>query len=221
MTRAATEFIAPLTFEALTGRPVHTALIAQGHALDHIKLARAADAVVVAPATADFCARAAHGRADDLLAAILLATEARVLLVPAMNDRMWAHKQTQAQRGASARDRLHGARSRSRCARRGRGKRRGAHAGAGDDCRARGAAARAMRRSRDETSSSPPAPRASWSIPCACSRIAAAVAWASHSRPLRGVAARTSRSSPARSKSRCRWARRSCASRRRRRCRAR
>ncbi|HMI58404.1 MAG TPA: bifunctional phosphopantothenoylcysteine decarboxylase/phosphopantothenate--cysteine ligase CoaBC [Gemmatimonadaceae bacterium] len=95
MTRAATEFIAPLTFEALTGRPVHTALIAEGHALDHIKLARAADAVVVAPATADFCARAAHGRADDLLAAILLATEARVLLVPAMNDRMWAHKQTQ------------------------------------------------------------------------------------------------------------------------------
>ena len=94
MTRAATEFIAPLTFEALTGRPVHTALIAQGHALDHIKLAKAADAIVVAPATADFCARAAHGRADDLLAAILLATEARVLLVPAMNDRMWAHPQT-------------------------------------------------------------------------------------------------------------------------------
>jgi phosphopantothenoylcysteine decarboxylase / phosphopantothenate---cysteine ligase len=94
MTRAATEFIAPLTFEALTGRPVHTALIAQEHALDHIKLARQAHAVVVAPATADFCARAAHGRADDLLAAILLATEARVLLVPAMNDRMWAHPQT-------------------------------------------------------------------------------------------------------------------------------
>ena len=94
LTRAAAEFIAPLTFEALTGRPVHTALMAQGHALDHIKLARAAHAVVVAPATADFCARAAHGRADDLLAAVLLATEARVLLVPAMNDRMWAHPQT-------------------------------------------------------------------------------------------------------------------------------
>jgi len=94
MTRAATEFIAPLTFEALTGRPVHTALIAEGHALDHIRLARSAHAVIVAPATADFCARAAHGRADDLLAAILLATEARVLLVPAMNDRMWAHPQT-------------------------------------------------------------------------------------------------------------------------------
>lgn len=94
MTKSATEFIAPLTFEALTGRPVHTALIAQGHALDHIKLAKAADAIVVAPATADFCARAAHGRADDLLAAILLATEAPVLICPAMNDRMWAHPQT-------------------------------------------------------------------------------------------------------------------------------
>jgi phosphopantothenoylcysteine decarboxylase/phosphopantothenate--cysteine ligase len=94
MTKTATEFIAPLTFEALTGRPVHTALIAQGHALDHIRLAKSADAIVVAPATADFCARAAHGRADDLLAAILLATEARVLIVPAMNDRMWAHPQT-------------------------------------------------------------------------------------------------------------------------------
>jgi phosphopantothenoylcysteine decarboxylase/phosphopantothenate--cysteine ligase len=94
MTKAATEFIAPLTFEALTGRQVHTALVAQGHALNHIKLAKAADAIVVAPATADFCARAAHGRADDLLAAILLATEARVLIVPAMNDRMWAHPQT-------------------------------------------------------------------------------------------------------------------------------
>jgi phosphopantothenoylcysteine decarboxylase / phosphopantothenate---cysteine ligase len=95
MTRTATEFIAPLTFEALTGRPVHTALVAAGHALDHIKLAKAAHAVVVAPATADFCARAAQGRADDLLAAVLLATEAPVLLVPAMNDRMWAHPQTQ------------------------------------------------------------------------------------------------------------------------------
>src|SRR3990170_3191231 len=54
-------------------------------------VARAADLVVVAPATADFLARAAHGRADDLLSACLLATSAPVLLVPAMNDRMWAH----------------------------------------------------------------------------------------------------------------------------------
>ncbi len=69
LTRSASEFIGAITFEALTGRPVHTALIAEGHALDHIKLARAADAVVVAPATADFRARAAHGHADELLPA--------------------------------------------------------------------------------------------------------------------------------------------------------
>lgn len=95
MTRAATQFIAPLTFEALTGRAVHTDLFAPGRALDHIHLAREADALVVAPATADFLARAAHGRADDLLAACLLATTAPVLLFPAMNDAMWAHPQTQ------------------------------------------------------------------------------------------------------------------------------
>ena len=83
-----------MTFEALTGRQVYTELIEAGHALDHIKLARAAHAVVVAPATADFLARAATGRADDLLSACLLATTAPVLLVPAMNDRMWAHAQT-------------------------------------------------------------------------------------------------------------------------------
>jgi len=96
MTRAATEFVGPVTFEALTGRPVHTGLFDAGRALDHIRLAREADAVVVAPATADFMARAATGQADDLLTACLLATEAPVLLVPAMNDRMWAHAQTQA-----------------------------------------------------------------------------------------------------------------------------
>ncbi|MBC7895362.1 MAG: bifunctional phosphopantothenoylcysteine decarboxylase/phosphopantothenate--cysteine ligase CoaBC [Cytophagaceae bacterium] len=94
LTRSAQEFVGAVTFEALTGRAVHTALIAAGHALDHIKLARAADGVVVAPATADFLARAAQGQADDLLTACLLATTAPVLLVPAMNDRMWAHPQT-------------------------------------------------------------------------------------------------------------------------------
>lgn len=91
LTRAATEFIGAITFEALTGRQVHTALIASGHALDHIALARAAQLVVVAPATADFLARAVGGHADDLLSACLLATTAPTLLVPAMNDRMWAH----------------------------------------------------------------------------------------------------------------------------------
>jgi len=91
LTRSASEFIGAITFEALTGRPVHTALIEPGHALDHIKLARAADAIIVAPATADFLARAVHGHADDLLSACLLATTAPVLLAPAMNDRMWSH----------------------------------------------------------------------------------------------------------------------------------
>lgn len=95
MTRAATQFIAPVTFEALTGRAVHTDLFSPGRALDHIHLARDADALVVAPATADFLARAAHGRADDLLAACVLATTAPVILCPAMNDAMWAHAQTQ------------------------------------------------------------------------------------------------------------------------------
>lgn len=97
LTRSATEFVSSITFEALTGRPAHTGggLFDPGRALEHIKLAKAADAIVVAPATADFLARAATGQSGDLLTAVLLATEAPVLLVPAMNDRMWAHPQTQ------------------------------------------------------------------------------------------------------------------------------
>ena len=96
LTRAATEFIGAITFEALTGRQAHTGLFDPGHALDHITLARTADAIVVAPATADLMARAATGQADDLLTACLLAAQAPVLIVPAMNDRMWAHAQTKA-----------------------------------------------------------------------------------------------------------------------------
>jgi len=96
MTRAAAEFVGAVTFEALTGRPVHTGLFDPGRALDHIALARSAQAAVIAPATADFMARAAMGQADDLLTATLLATTAPVLVVPAMNDRMWAHAQTAA-----------------------------------------------------------------------------------------------------------------------------
>ena len=94
MTPAATEFVGPVTFEALTGRAVHTGLFDPGRALEHIKLAREADAIIVAPATADFMARAATGQAGDLLTACLLAAECPVLLVPAMNDHMWAHPQT-------------------------------------------------------------------------------------------------------------------------------
>jgi len=95
MTRGAREFVGPITFEAITGRPVYTEIFGPGHALDHIKLAREAAVIVVAPATADFVGRAAHGLADDLLTACLLAATGKILLVPAMNDRMWAHRQTQ------------------------------------------------------------------------------------------------------------------------------
>jgi phosphopantothenoylcysteine decarboxylase/phosphopantothenate--cysteine ligase len=95
LTSAAREFVGAVTFEAVIGHPVHTELIASGNALDHIKLARNCDVVCVAPATADLLARAAMGRADDLLTAVLLATTAPVLLCPAMNDAMWAHPQTQ------------------------------------------------------------------------------------------------------------------------------
>ena len=91
LTRAAREFVGAITFEAVTGRLVKHSLLGEGHALDHIHLARAADLVMVAPATADFLSRAATARADDLLTAVLLATDAPVLLSPAMNDRMWAH----------------------------------------------------------------------------------------------------------------------------------
>jgi phosphopantothenoylcysteine decarboxylase/phosphopantothenate--cysteine ligase len=94
MTPAALEFVGAITFEALTGRPVHTRIFGAGNALDHVKLARSASAIIVAPATADFCARAASGQANDLLTAILLAAAAPVMLIPAMNDHMWAHPQT-------------------------------------------------------------------------------------------------------------------------------
>jgi phosphopantothenoylcysteine decarboxylase/phosphopantothenate--cysteine ligase len=74
---------------------VHTGLFDACRALDHIKLARGATAIVIAPSTADFIARAAAGQGNDLLSATLLAASCPVLLVPAMNDHMWAHPQTQ------------------------------------------------------------------------------------------------------------------------------
>ncbi len=95
LTAAAADFVQPLTFEALTGRRVYSRAWEPGDALRHIRIARDAEAVIIAPATASFIARAAAGAGDDLLAAVLLATEAPVLLCPAMNDRMFAHPQTQ------------------------------------------------------------------------------------------------------------------------------
>lgn len=94
MTRGAQQFVGAVTFEGVTGRRVHSDLFESGEALAHIRLAREAHVIVVAPATADFLARAAHGRADDLLSAMLLAARCPVLIAPAMNDRMWSHPQT-------------------------------------------------------------------------------------------------------------------------------
>lgn len=91
LTRAAREFVGAITFEAVTGRPVVADILEPGHALSHIHLAKAAELVIVAPATADFLARAAQGRADDQITAVLLATRAAVLICPAMNDGMWSH----------------------------------------------------------------------------------------------------------------------------------
>lgn len=97
LTAAAAEFIRPLTFEALTGRPVLASLWEPGRALAHIELARDPDLVIVAPATAQLLARAAMGMADDFLTALLLARGARpVLAAPAMNDAMYAHPATAA-----------------------------------------------------------------------------------------------------------------------------
>lgn len=95
MTAAATEFVRPLTFEALTRRPVLTSLWEGGRALAHLDLAKTPDAIVVAPATANLLARAAQGIADDFLTAILLAADVPVLLAPGMNDDMFAHPATQ------------------------------------------------------------------------------------------------------------------------------
>lgn len=94
LTSSAEAFVGALSFEGVTGRPVAAGLLAPGSALAHIRLAREADVVCVAPATADFLARAAAGRSDDLLGAVLLATRAPVLVCPAMNDRMWSHPAT-------------------------------------------------------------------------------------------------------------------------------
>ena len=96
MTASAAEFVRPVTFEALTGRPVLTSLWEQDRALAHIGLAKAPDLVIVAPATAHLLARAAMGMADDLLTALLLARTGPILAAPAMNDAMYAHPATTA-----------------------------------------------------------------------------------------------------------------------------
>jgi phosphopantothenoylcysteine decarboxylase/phosphopantothenate--cysteine ligase len=96
MTRAAMEFVRPLTFQALSGKPVHSDLLDPNAeaAMGHIELARWAERILIAPASADVIARLAHGQADDLLAAVCLASEAPVAIAPAMNRAMWAHAAT-------------------------------------------------------------------------------------------------------------------------------
>ena len=97
MTPAASEFITPLTLQALSGNPVHTDLLdhAAEAAMGHIELARWADAVIIAPATASFIARLSNGLADDLLSTLCLATAAPLLVAPAMNRQMWQNPATQ------------------------------------------------------------------------------------------------------------------------------
>ena len=98
MTAGARQFVTPVTFQAVSGREVRDDLWdpAGEAAMGHIELARWADLVLVAPATADFLARLASGRADDLLATLLLATQSKVAVAPAMNRVMWANPATQA-----------------------------------------------------------------------------------------------------------------------------
>lgn len=97
MTRAGREFITPMTLQALSGHPVHLDLLdpAAEAAMGHIELARWADLVLIAPATADLMARLAQGAADDLLTTVVLATDAPVALAPAMNQAMWRDPATQ------------------------------------------------------------------------------------------------------------------------------
>lgn len=98
MTAAATEFVAPLTFQALSGHPVHLDLLdpAAEAAMGHIALARWADAILVAPASADFIARLAGGEGNDLLTTLCLASLGPVAVAPAMNQAMWAKPATAA-----------------------------------------------------------------------------------------------------------------------------
>src|SRR6056297_4042630 len=96
LTRAAEEFVTPLSVSALAGTRVFRDLfdLTDEAEMGHIELSRSADLIVVAPATADLMAKMAHGLADDLASTLLLATDTPVLVVPAMNVRMWQHPAT-------------------------------------------------------------------------------------------------------------------------------
>ena len=98
MTAGAEAFVTPLTFQAVSGEPVHRDLLDETAeaAMGHIELARWADVVLAAPATAHLMARLAHGFADDLLTTLCLATPAPIVLAPAMNQQMWRAGATRA-----------------------------------------------------------------------------------------------------------------------------
>jgi len=90
------QFVGEATWAALSGKPVYSSVLAQAHLVNHVRLGRQADLVVVAPATADLISRAATGRADDLLTNVLLTATCPVVLAPAMHTEMWLHPATQA-----------------------------------------------------------------------------------------------------------------------------
>ena len=96
MTRAATQFIAPLTFQSLTGLPVVVDMFTAAEPEAHVEVARRADALVIAPATADCIANLAHGQTPDMVTLTALATVAPILVAPAMDSQMWTHAATQA-----------------------------------------------------------------------------------------------------------------------------
>ena len=95
-TAAALEFVGATTWAALSGQPVHTSVFDDAELVPHVKLGQQADLVFVAPATADLLARAATGRADDLLTNVLLTAHCPVVFAPAMHTEMWLHPATQA-----------------------------------------------------------------------------------------------------------------------------
>ena len=97
MTESATQFITPVTMQALSGKPVFTGLWDSSidNGMPHIELSRDADAIVIAPATAEFIAKLLHGRADDLLSTLCLARDCPLLVAPAMNKQMWENPATQ------------------------------------------------------------------------------------------------------------------------------
>lgn len=95
MTPAATQFIAPLTFQSLTGRAVVVDMFGAAEAEAHVEVARRADALVIAPATADCLANLAHGQTPDMVTLTALATRAPILVAPAMDNQMWEHPATQ------------------------------------------------------------------------------------------------------------------------------